>query len=56
MLKGDVTRLTQIQNNILSNALKFTKETGLVSARYTYDFDKNMLTIVFADTGMYVYA
>jgi signal transduction histidine kinase/CheY-like chemotaxis protein len=51
---GDVTRLAQIVNNVLSNAIKFTAE-GKVSFRIESRpkaNNKTELTMIFSDTGV----
>ncbi len=50
-LLGDPTRLGQVLNNLLSNALKFT-EQGQVTLRITTDVDHSRLNIEVEDTGI----
>jgi len=51
-LIGDVMRIRQIINNLLSNAFKYT-DTGTVSLSLSYENnDKPTLVIVISDTGM----
>ncbi|NOQ31958.1 MAG: hypothetical protein GQ570_12620 [Helicobacteraceae bacterium] len=49
-LDGDLTRITQIISNILSNAIKFTKNNGSVKVNITYE--KNELIIAIKDSGI----
>ncbi|MDR2140438.1 MAG: response regulator [Deltaproteobacteria bacterium] len=57
-LKGDPTRLSQVLNNLVSNAIKFT-ERGYVSIKVERDpdrqnerIDQEVLTFEIADTGI----
>lgn len=47
-IEGDSHRVSQIINNLIGNALKFT-EAGTVSVRF--DWDESRLTVSVADTG-----
>jgi len=50
ILNGDWTRISQILNNLLSNALKFTSEEGKVSFKATYN--DGFLECKVADSGI----
>ncbi len=47
---GDAVRLTQIVDNLLSNAAKYTSEGGRISMRLACDGDDAVITV--ADTGI----
>lgn len=51
---SDDLRLSQVMNNLLSNALKFTKQGGVTLAVHTYPGADNTLQVVFdvIDTGI----
>ena len=51
---GDPTRITQILFNLVSNAIKFTKEGSIWVKAYCYEDKRNHLTITFTvkDTGI----
>ena len=54
LCKGDVTRLAQVVNNVLSNAIKFTSE-GKVSFRLEsspLENNKTRLKLIISDTGV----
>jgi len=53
VIKGDITRISQILHNLLSNAIKFT-ETGSVTLKVTYTkhTNGNSLTFDVIDTGI----
>ena len=54
MVKGDIARLSQILQNVLSNALKFTKE-GFVKFKLEYKKGKDntaLITFTVSDTGV----
>lgn len=48
---GDSTRIRQVLNNILSNAVKFTKD-GQIKISALYDHNKQNIRIQIADTGI----
>jgi PAS domain S-box-containing protein len=49
---GDATRLTQMLQNLLQNALKFTDRGGQVLVRATTDAERNQAVLSVRDTGM----
>src|SRR5690606_15126153 len=51
MMRGDATRLTQVFNNLLSNALKFTS-AGRVTMSLAVEDDGRQLLVTVADTGI----
>ena len=53
IIKGDITRISQILHNLLSNAIKFT-EQGSVTLKVDYasQVDGNLLTFDIIDTGI----
>lgn len=51
-LHSDLHRVKQIVNNLLSNALKFTPEDGIVTLNAQYDKVNNVLNISVIDTGI----
>ena len=51
-LLGDSTRLKQVINNLLNNALKFTEPGGTVKVEASYHADNQRLQIVVTDTGI----
>lgn len=52
LVVGDATRITQIGINLVSNAVKFTPEHGVVTIRQSYDYEKEELTLEVSDTGI----
>jgi signal transduction histidine kinase len=51
-LVGDRSRIAQVVDNLVSNAVKFTPEGGRVSVRATADEEEDEAVIEVADTGM----
>jgi DNA-binding response OmpR family regulator len=49
---GDATRLTQLFDNVLDNARKFTSAGGRISVRLTTDPPLGQATLVVRDTGI----
>jgi two-component system NtrC family sensor kinase len=49
IIKGDLNRLSSVVNNILSNAIKFTKENGQIEI--TVDWDDDRILIEVTDNG-----
>ena len=49
LLRGDPTRIKQVITNLVSNALKFTKQGEVIISAM---FDSNELTIAISDTGI----
>ncbi len=53
VIKGDITRISQILHNLLNNAIKFTQQ-GSVTLQVNYIFDEGNHTLLFdvIDTGI----
>jgi signal transduction histidine kinase len=51
-VNGDATRLAQILDNLLSNAMKFSKVGGEVSLRRLIDEHNEQAVVVVTDTGI----
>lgn len=49
---GDPARLTQITQNFLSNAMKFTPTGGSIALKATYDYETGELTMSCKDSGI----
>ncbi|WP_394224417.1 response regulator [Alteromonas gracilis] len=53
VIKGDITRISQILHNLLSNAIKFTEKGSVtLKVRYTKHANGNALTFDVIDTGI----
>jgi heavy metal sensor kinase len=50
-LHGDGTRLWQVVNNLLDNAIKFTPAPGRVAVDFSLDADRHECVLEVADTG-----
>ncbi|MFO0898726.1 MAG: HAMP domain-containing sensor histidine kinase [Pirellulales bacterium] len=50
-IEGHPTRLRQVVNNLIDNALKFTPEKGRVSVRLSTDREVGLAVLTVADTG-----
>lgn len=50
IINSDPKRIEQILNNLMSNAVKFTKE-GTISLDYTLSPDESQLSFIITDTG-----
>jgi signal transduction histidine kinase len=48
---GDILRLTQVSNNLVSNGVKFTPMGGSVVVTYSY-LDNQTLLLTVADSGI----
>jgi len=51
-LDGDLTRIKQIVNNFLSNAIKFTENAASIYFNMSYDANKEILNIRVKDEGI----
>jgi two-component system, sensor histidine kinase RetS len=51
-IESDPTRLQQIVHNMLSNAVKFTREKGHVSVEIYYDHEHELLQVSVIDDGV----
>jgi CheY-like chemotaxis protein/two-component sensor histidine kinase len=49
---GDTTRLTQVLENLLQNAIKFTNQSGRVSVGVSTDADQGQAVLTIRDTGI----
>ncbi len=51
-IHSDELRIKQIINNLLSNALKFTPELGIILLKVSYDHSNDLLNISVKDSGI----
>lgn len=51
-LKVDDTRIVQIISNFLSNAIKFTDNSGVIDVNISYDYAKGTLQVQIVDNGI----
>jgi len=51
-IQGDATRLTQVVNNLLDNALKFTDRKGCIQMDLTTDSTRAQAVLTLRDTGI----
>jgi CheY-like chemotaxis protein len=49
---GDITRIKQVLFNLISNAIKFTNESGTITLKAYFDVQTNLLHIEVLDTGI----
>jgi two-component system sensor histidine kinase VicK len=48
----DADKITQVMNNLISNAIKFTPQGGKITVSMTWDQDPNFAKVSVADTGV----
>jgi CheY-like chemotaxis protein len=51
-IMGDITRIKQVLFNLISNAIKFTNESGTITLKAYFEAENNLLHIEVLDTGI----